>query len=76
MKYFCFQNSLAELMNKMNSASPNFIRCIKPNMGKSSSHFELDFVTAQLRYSGVLETVRIRQQGYSMRLTFSEFLVR
>ena len=60
----------------MRSATPHFIRCIKPNLGKTSGDFEATFVTAQLRYSGVLETVRIRQQGYSARLTFQDFLRR
>ena len=70
------QNSLAELMAKMNAASPHFVRCIKPNMTKMSSVFEVDFVKAQLRYTGVMETVRIRREGYAMRITFTEFIER
>ena len=30
----------------------------------------------QLRYTGVLETTRIRRMGYSHRIAFSEFLKR
>ncbi len=71
-----FQNSLAELMSKMQSAEPHFVRCIKPNMQKTAAKFDVDFVRAQLRYTGVMETVRIRQQGYAMRLTAREFLDR
>ena len=70
------QNSLAELMGKMNAASPHFVRCLKPNMTKVPSLFEVDFVRAQLRYTGVMETVRIRREGYAMRITFAEFIER
>lgn len=31
-------------------------------------------VTRQLKYSGVLETVRIRKLGYSVRDTFVDFV--
>ncbi len=63
-------------MSKMQLAEPHFVRCIKPNMQKTASKFDVDFVRAQLRYTGVMETVRIRQQGYAMRLTAREFLDR
>ena len=74
--YNCFQNSLADLMNKMNSAKPHFVRCIKPNMGKVAGVVEREYVLAQLRYTGVHETIRIRQQGYAMRVTPDEFISR
>ena len=31
-------------------------------------------VLVQLRYTGMLDTVRIRQSGYSVRLSFEEFI--
>jgi len=33
-------------------------------------------VLEQLRYTGVLETVKIRKQGYPARLTFIDFMQR
>ena len=33
-------------------------------------------VTAQLRYSGLLETVRIRKEGFPVRLPFQVFIDR
>lgn len=31
-------------------------------------------VTRQLRYTGMLETVRIRQAGFNVRLSYDEFI--
>lgn len=60
----------------MVSGTPQFVRCIKPNDIKASKCFEANKVIKQLRYTGVLETIRIRQHGFSHRLLFSEFLKR
>ena len=38
--------------------------------------FEIPVVLQQLRYSGVLETVKIRQSGYSVRMKFQAFVSR
>lgn len=38
------------------------------------SKFDDDIVQRQLRYTGMLETVRIRQAGYNVRLAFDEFV--
>ena len=33
-----------------------------------------ELVVRQLRYTGMLETVRIRQAGFNVRLSFDEFI--
>eukprot|EP00117_Sycon_ciliatum_P037106 scpid24935/ scgid27816/ Myosin-IIIa len=71
-----FKNSLTVLMEKMNQCNPHFIRCIKPNMGKRPNDFQDDFVIAQLRYTGMLETTRIRREGFAIRPDFNEFVNR
>lgn len=38
--------------------------------------FEDDLVSSQLRHSGVLETIRIRREGYPVRMPFYVFLFR
>ncbi|KAL3866507.1 hypothetical protein ACJMK2_043800 [Sinanodonta woodiana] len=68
-----FQWSLARLMNNLNQANPFFIRCIKSNADKLPCTFDEVLVLRQLRYTGMLATVRIRQSGYNYRLTFEEF---
>ena len=69
-----FRNSLCDLMEKMLSCNPHFIRCIKPNQRNFPGEVEQDFIERQLRSTGVLETVRIRQTGYSFRPDFSTFM--
>ncbi|XP_071450412.1 unconventional myosin-IXb-like isoform X2 [Hetaerina americana] len=69
-----FQQSLHSLMDTLNQANPFFIRCIKSNSDKIPNKFDDDTVQRQLRYTGMLETVRIRQAGYNVRLTYEEFI--
>lgn len=69
-----FQQSLQQLMDTLSHANPFFVRCIKSNADKMPNHFDDKLVLQQLRYTGMLETVRIRQSGYSVRLTFDEFI--
>ena len=67
------QNSLLELVGKMTSAAPHFVRCIKPNATKAAMEFDDRLVLEQLRYSGMLETIAIRKTGYPVRSTFQQF---
>jgi len=69
-----FRISLGDLMGKLEYALPHFIRCIKPNMQKVPGKFEAPFVQQQLQYSGVLETCRIRKEGFAVRIKFSDFV--
>ncbi|XP_014398290.1 PREDICTED: unconventional myosin-XV [Myotis brandtii] len=71
-----FQQSLLDLIEKMERCNPLFVRCLKPNHKKEPGLFEADVVMAQLRYSGLLETVRIRKEGFPVRLPFQAFVDR
>lgn len=53
-----------------------FISCLKPNSCKLPDSFTPEYLLSQLKYTGVLETTRIRRQGYSVRIAFDEFLER
>lgn len=61
-------------MDTLNQANPFFIRCIKSNSNKIPNKFDDETVQRQLRYTGMLETVRIRQAGFNVRLTYDEFI--
>ncbi|KAJ0399326.1 hypothetical protein ATCC90586_000460 [Pythium insidiosum] len=68
-----FRLQLAELMDVLWSTAPHYIKCIKPNNLKFPGGFSSDLVRHQLVYSGVLEVVRIRQDGYPIRRRFELF---
>uniref|UniRef100_A0A2K5F021 Myosin X n=1 Tax=Aotus nancymaae TaxID=37293 RepID=A0A2K5F021_AOTNA len=71
-----FKDSLHSLMATLSSSNPFFVRCIKPNMQKMPDQFDQAVVLNQLRYSGMLETVRIRKAGYAVRRPFQDFYKR
>uniref|UniRef100_A0A7N6BUA5 Myosin X, like 1 n=1 Tax=Anabas testudineus TaxID=64144 RepID=A0A7N6BUA5_ANATE len=71
-----FRDSLHALMATLSVSNPFFIRCIKPNMEKKSNVFDPEVVLNQLRYSGMLETVKIRRAGFPVRRTFKDFVSR
>uniref|UniRef100_H2YRX4 Myosin VIIAb n=1 Tax=Ciona savignyi TaxID=51511 RepID=H2YRX4_CIOSA len=71
-----FKKSLDSLMRTLSACQPFFVRCIKPNETKSAHNFDRELVARQLRYSGMMETIRIRRAGYPIRYSFSEFIDR
>uniref|UniRef100_A0A670JD63 non-specific serine/threonine protein kinase n=1 Tax=Podarcis muralis TaxID=64176 RepID=A0A670JD63_PODMU len=73
---FPFQYSLMDLLSKMVVGQPHFVRCIKPNNDRQANKYDREKVLVQLRYTGILETARIRRQGYSHRILFANFIER
>ncbi|KAK5899254.1 hypothetical protein CesoFtcFv8_008750 [Champsocephalus esox] len=71
-----FQSSLQELLEKMERCNPYFVRCIKSNHRKEPAVFDVQLVNTQLHYSGIMETIQIRKEGYPIRLHFLSFLTR
>ncbi|KAM9292172.1 unconventional myosin-XV [Morus bassanus] len=71
-----FQQSLLDLVEKMERCNPFFVRCLKPNNKKEPGLFEADVVSSQLRYTGILETIRIRKEGFPIRIPFLVFIDR
>uniref|UniRef100_A0A8C9Z860 Myosin IXB n=1 Tax=Sander lucioperca TaxID=283035 RepID=A0A8C9Z860_SANLU len=69
-----FQTSLTKLLETLNRAEPFFIRCIRSNAEKKEMYLDEALVVQQLRYTGMLETVRIRRSGYGAKYTFQEFI--
>lgn len=70
-----FRNQLDSLVNTLRSTKPFYIKCIKPNSEKKANMFDSNLVVTQLRYSGILEIVRIRREGYPTRITYFDFYV-
>lgn len=68
-----FQSQLNQLISVLNSSDAHFVRCIKPNSTKAAGELDNSLVLRQLQYSGVLEAIQIRKNGYPTRRSLMEF---
>jgi myosin heavy subunit len=67
-----FRDQLEELTATLRATTPHYIKCLKPNNVKAPGAVSQRLMVQQMRYSGVLEVVRIRREAYPSRLTFEE----
>lgn len=63
-------------MTKVIKSQPHFVRCIRPNVQNLPNLVDDEKVLEQLKYTGVLETIRIRKQGFPERMRFETFIER
>lgn len=71
-----FRDQLRRLINTIKATRLHFIRCFKPNEFMAPSDFNGSLVLKQMKNVGVLETVKIRKNGFAFRMAFSEFASR
>lgn len=71
-----FQNSLSEVISKLQACTSHFVECVRPNTSGQPDSFDSFHVSAQLQYIRVLEMVRMIRYGYPVRLSFPCFLSR
>eukprot|EP00804_Cyclotella_cryptica_P003662 CCRYP_016569-RA/>CCRYP_016569-RA protein AED:0.04 eAED:0.04 QI:431/1/1/1/1/1/9/1790/1334 len=71
-----FSEQLKDLRARIDRTSPHYIRCLKPNDELLPDEFDPKNIVEQLRYSGVLEAVRVSRAGYPTRYPHSLFLSR
>lgn len=71
-----FKNSLNNLMDILMDKEPSYIRCIKPNDKKQPTIFDVDLVSHQVKYLGLMENLRVRRAGFAYRRTYERFLKR
>lgn len=57
-----FRTQLDSLMKTLQTTKFHNIKCIKPNGTKSPHEFDAPLVMQQIKYSGILELVRIKQE--------------
>ena len=69
-----FKAQLHKLIKTLTASRPWYIRCIKPNPHKESFSLLANDVHRQLRCAGMLESIRIRKAGYSVRRSVEEFV--
>lgn len=68
-----FRAQMSELLGVLSSTTPHFLRCIKPNNSKTPEDLEDELVERQLRTSGMMDAVWIRNRGYEHRMSQVRF---
>jgi len=69
-----FRKQLQYLHETMLATNLHFIRCIKPNHEKKPRKWNGALVLNQLRYLSLLEVVKVRSEGFSLRFLHEHFL--
>lgn len=68
-----FREQMKNLMTELNSCECHFVRCIKPNENKQKQFFVPLLALTQIRYLGVLESIKIRKESYPIRRIYHMF---
>ena len=68
-----FNKQLTNLMTLIKQTETHYIRCIKPNDNNKPNNIDEPRVIEQLKYSGVLQAIKIARLGYPIRFKHNEF---
>ena len=71
-----FRMEMNKLMIELKNCECHYIRCLKPNELKRKECFVPCFTFQQIRYLGILDTIRVRKDGYPNRKKFKDFYIR
>uniref|UniRef100_G3T3X5 Unconventional myosin-XIX n=1 Tax=Loxodonta africana TaxID=9785 RepID=G3T3X5_LOXAF len=71
-----FKASLEQLLQVLQSTTPHYIRCIKPNSHGQAQTFIREEVLSQLEACGLVETIHISAAGFPIRVSHQNFVDR
>lgn len=68
-----FRQNMQELMDELMSCECNFVRCIKPNEAKKKDFWVAELALKQVRYLGILDSIKVRRDSLPIRKIYPEF---
>lgn len=71
-----FRVDIAKLIAELNSCNRHYIRCLKPNQVKKKEFLIPSFLFNQIKYLGILDSIRIRRENYPKRMAFKDFYMK
>ena len=71
-----FSQQLRKLRDRIDSTTPHYVRCLKPNEDLVPNRFDALVIADQLRCAGVLEAIRVSRVGFPHRYYHGQFITR
>ena len=68
-----FRMQIKDLMSELLSCDCHFVRCLKPNDKKQKKLFMPIMTLQQIKYMGILDTIKVRKESYPIRRTYQKF---
>ncbi|KAK3585200.1 hypothetical protein CHS0354_027488 [Potamilus streckersoni] len=68
-----FKHQLSALVDVLSTTNPWYVRCLKPNSKKQPNDYQDNEVLMQLKYSGMLDVIRIKREGYPVHVPVESF---
>uniref|UniRef100_A0A0N5ASZ6 Unconventional myosin-VI n=1 Tax=Syphacia muris TaxID=451379 RepID=A0A0N5ASZ6_9BILA len=66
-----FRMQLEQLLERLKSMGTHFVRCLKPNSNMQHTRFEGGQILSQLKCAGMTNVLKLMQNGYPSRVTFT-----
>ncbi|CAD8045944.1 unnamed protein product [Paramecium primaurelia] len=70
------KNEMKSLMTELQSCGVHFIRCIKPNDELVPNKLDNKYAMKQIRYLGVLDSLKVRKESFPIRVDFWRFYLK